>query len=285
MLKICFALFILSLSRALFCQVPDCQVPVIVLDSKSEPVSHLATSDLALSIDHYPIQIAEFTERAPQNVILVLDNSTEMSRIRSGWKNQILLLYWLASSAPNDVSLIVSSDTIDAVIEGREKVLAELKSRGERDPSFHGDSVLASTILKTIKAMKDHPGDVVLAIGPPHYGASGKIKKDIREALWARGVRLFYLETKFREAFWSLPAGFDLRPETVASGGAVASIGPSPESVRQALVDQMYRFHSVSFTLPPKAQSDGEMEVRYSGPLKSVTVAAPKRAVCGAVAK
>jgi hypothetical protein len=71
---------------------------------------------------------------------------------------QLLLLYWLAASAPSQVGLLAYTGKIDGILQGKETVLSELRSRGSREEILGGESAFMPALLQTAKAMRSAPG-------------------------------------------------------------------------------------------------------------------------------
>jgi len=256
-----------------------CSLPVVLLDKNGEFAPHVLAQDLLLRARNQSIAISSLEELAPQNVVLFLDTSSQMARFRHTRKDQLLLLYWLASSAPNNVSLVIYSGKIEAVIQGREKVQAELMARGNREESFGGDSDFVPLARKAVEAMLSTPGDVIFAIGPPRYRASSDSRRDLLHALQKRGVRLFYMEN-----YYAPPAEVSgLHSEALKSGGMsfiwhTRFRGMALTDFRQMFVNEMYRFYRLEFDVSPDFKE--AVEVRYQGSTKGMSAFSPRSPVC-----
>src|SRR6185369_110664 len=111
---------------------------------------------------------------------------------------QLLLLYWLAASAPSQVGLLAYAGKIDGILQGKETVLSELRSRGSREEILGGESAFMPALLQTAKAMRSAPGgDAIFVIGPAFMPTLRSDREELLRILQQRGIRLFYMQFSF----------------------------------------------------------------------------------------
>ncbi len=264
-----------------------CVLPVNVVDVDTQFVTEIGNESLAIWVGNVFVKPLSVVKQAPRNVILLLDSSRQLRGGPTQRNRQLLLLYWLAASAPNDVSLLAYTGKIEAVLRGKKNVLAELKSRGAKPEFLGGESDIMATLLHTATAMEAEPGDVIFVIGPAVLPISGSDRKRLLRILQRRGIRLFYMQFLRYQDLMPL-----LHTEAKLSGGSGFVWPEEPrarstneiEELRERLVNQMYRFYRVEFDWPagPSANSPIEIHVRDSQrETKLLYPAAPVCAVPG----
>ncbi len=267
-------------------QSTHCVLPVSVTDADSEFIERLGSDNFSLEIGASTAAISSVERQVTRNVVLLLDSSRQMSGSDQQRNRQLLLLYWLAASAPSKVSLVAYTGKIDAILDGKEKVLAELNSHGSKREVLGGDSVYMSALLRTAKAMEVRPGDVIFVIGPAFKPTVGSDREELLRILQQRGIRLFYMQLYF-PSWYAVRFAPELNKEAKLSGGFgfmwPELSGPKSkiEDVRDRLVNQMYRYYLLGFDWPTGVSRDSSVKVEHHGNAdRPATLLYPARPVC-----
>ena len=285
-----FFLITLLLAAGTWCpaQVSGrCVLPVSIIDSESQSVIRVDVSDLKIRVGDATVPILSLKKQAPSNVVLLLDSSRQMSGDNIQRNRQLLLLYWLAASAPSQVGLLAYTGKIDGILQGKETVLSELRSRGSREEILGGESAFMPALLQTAKAMRSAPGDAIFVIGPAFMPTLRSDREELLRILQQRGIRLFYMQFSFsnyRANSNNLVA--ELTKEARESGGEGFTwpelSGPKSaiEDVRDRLVNEMYRYFLVEFDRPSKEPQDAPIIVTLTDSTSSAHLLFPARAIC-----
>lgn len=288
---------ILLTASGLFAQtVTTCTVPVTLLDREFNFVSDVSAEDLRVTYGSTSVRIISMERSTPSHVVLLLDSSKPM---KEGYPNprpqQLDLTYFLASAAPNEVALVVFTDEIQAVMEGREKVKQEIMARESGKDETKGKSEMITALNRTAESMNAKPGDVIFAVGLDGNARSRKEEREqLRGTLLRRGIRFFYLESKFPRGPFGMShsSGNIIREfETEArDSGGYSNIWPVHPSMNEwmgilkdSYVNSMYRFYKVEIEEPKPWIPNQAFEIEYvnkSSPKHGVRLLYPKEPVC-----
>jgi von Willebrand factor type A domain len=268
-------------------------VPVSLMTGKGSIVTELTEINFKGSVHHHPVKILSVTPNvSPARVMIVLDASGSMTAKKYGWDVFLSAAKRLVEAMPANtlVGLTVFSSKIEKTIplmnDGKslQEELAVLASGSKTSKGPH-QTALWDALSATIDGFgPPHEADSIYAITDGEDNASKTDLKELKKALLARRIRLFFFSVAMHDSpvLHEQNGPAYLQDLTESSGGYGINLSPialvtSPEFVDHSgkltasgqwllmQFRQIFTFQRVELELPEVFQKTEDLDLKTTG--------------------